>query len=89
MIITPKKDDQKIAIKFTEHLLVPKHEIAQEDEREKIIKVFNASLAQFPQILSSDPVVREIGAKQGDLIKITRKSQTAGESIYYRFVVVG
>jgi len=28
-----------------------------------------------------------LGVKPGDMIKITRKSATAGESLYYRYVV--
>ncbi|MGP8321542.1 MAG: DNA-directed RNA polymerase subunit H [Methanosarcinaceae archaeon] len=36
---------------------------------------------------SADPVVIELGAEIGDVIKITRISQTAGESLYYRLVI--
>lgn len=85
----PKKEEQKITFNPTEHIYVPKHEIVSGEEKEKIIRTYSASLEQFPQILASDPVAREINAKPVDLVKITRKSQTAGESVYYRFVVVG
>jgi len=70
------------------HIYVPKHEIVGEKEKINVINIFHCTPDQFPQILISDPVVRELGGKLGDLIKITRKSQTAGESVYYRFVVV-
>ncbi|MEM2634488.1 MAG: DNA-directed RNA polymerase subunit H, partial [Nitrososphaerales archaeon] len=56
---------------------------------EQVLKKYNAKPEQFPYILDTDPVVRELGAKPGDLIKIIRKSQTAGETVYYRYVVKG
>jgi len=46
-------------------------------------------LNQFPKILKSDPVVRMLKAKSGDLIKILRKDDVAKGSIYYRVVVEG
>jgi len=72
--------------KITEHYLVPKHEIMAQEEKAKILKNFNITEKQIPKILYSDPVVREIGAKIGDMIKITRNSQVAGKFIYYRIV---
>lgn len=88
MTILPKKTEKKSTFNPTEHVYVPKHEIVSDKEKEEVVRKYNASPDQFPQILVSDPVVREIGAKPGDLIKVTRTSQTAGESIFYRFVVV-
>jgi DNA-directed RNA polymerase subunit H len=38
-------------------------------------------------IFVNDPAIIGLGVKPGDMIKITRKSATAGESIYYRYVV--
>ncbi len=40
----------------------------------------------LPRILDSDPVVKIMKARPGQVLSIIRKSPTAGESIYYRFV---
>ncbi|MCR4335751.1 MAG: DNA-directed RNA polymerase subunit H [archaeon] len=69
-----------------EHFLVPKHEIVQEEKVEELLKKFGSTINQFPQILKDDPAIEEIGGKKGDVIKITRKSSTAGISIFYRVV---
>ena len=82
-----KKEDIVEEIKVTDHVLVPKHEILQGEEKVKILTEFNATEEQFPYLFSIAPVEREIGAKPGDMVKITRVSDTAGETTYYRFVV--
>ena len=78
-----------LELRVSEHIYVPKHEIVSEEEIPAVLKKYNAKLEQFPYILVSDPVVKEIGGKPGDLIRITRKSPTAGDIAYYRFVVEG
>ena len=70
-----------------EHKLVPKHEILTQEEREKVLAEYRVKPYQLPQIKASDPAVKAIGAKPGDILRITRKSQTAGEHVAYRFVV--
>ena len=72
---------------ISKHVLVPKHEVLTEEEAEEVLKKYNITKSQLPKILISDPMVKKIGAKVGDIIKITRKSPTAGESIFYRVVV--
>lgn len=69
------------------HHLVPKHEILNEKEKEEFIENLEYDEENLPKILLKDPVVKEIGAKEGDILKITRESQTAGVFITYRLVV--
>jgi len=69
------------------HVLVPKHKILSEEEKEKLLTELNISPKQLPKISVNDPAAKAIGAKVGDIVKIIRKSQTAGTAIYYRLVI--
>lgn len=80
-----KEVQQKFDI--LKHELVPKHEIISEEEKEKLLKSYNITPDQLPKILNTDPVCIAIGAKPGQIVKITRKSYTAKEAIAYRVVV--
>ncbi|RLG76876.1 MAG: DNA-directed RNA polymerase subunit H [Thermoprotei archaeon] len=75
--------------KILEHELVPKHEIASPEEAARVLKLYGIKPEELPWIRVSDPVVRAIGAKPGDIVKIVRKSPTAGEIVVYRYVVPG
>ncbi|HHF55819.1 MAG TPA: DNA-directed RNA polymerase subunit H [Thermoplasmatales archaeon] len=68
------------------HKLVPHHEILKEEEVEKLLKTYGIKKEQLPKILIDDPVAKAINAKEGDVIKIVRKSPTAGISVAYRVV---
>lgn len=70
-----------------EHALVPKHEILTPEEREEILKKYKVKPYQIPNISASDLIVRVIGARPGDILRITRKSPTAGVYVSYRYVV--
>ncbi len=72
-----------------ENFLVPKHEIISEEEKVALLNKYKISLKQLPKILSSDPVVKVIGAKVGDVIKITRNEMEIGHTLYYRVVIKG
>jgi DNA-directed RNA polymerase subunit H len=70
-----------------EHALVPMHEILGEKEKEQLLAQYKIHPYQMPQIKSTDPAVKAIGAKPGDILRIIRKSSTAGEHLAYRYVV--
>jgi len=69
------------------HILVPKHEIMAKEEAEQVLEKYHCKATELPLIFVSDPAIVGLGVKPGDMIKITRKSATAGESFYYRYVI--
>ena len=75
------------AFDLFEHKLVPKHAIITPEEREQLLAQYRIQPYQLPQISSSDPTAKAIGAKPGEVLRIIRKSPTAGEQIAYRYVV--
>ena len=75
------------AFDIFQHKLVPKQEILSEQEKNELLTKFKVQPYQLPQISSVDPTVKAIGAKPGDVLRITRRSPTAGEHIAYRYVV--
>ena len=80
---------EKKEIRISNHAYQPKHEILPQAEAQQILDKFNAKPGQLPYILMSDKAIEELDVRPGDVIKITRKSPTAGESVYYRYVVEG
>ena len=74
---------------ITKHRLVPKHTVASDSEKKKVLETYKVTLNELPRILHSDPLVSQLNAKVGDLVKITRASQTAVEALYYRVVFDG
>ena len=80
---------EKKVLKITNHIYQPKHEILPKDDAEEILKKYNAKPSQLPYVMITDKALEDLDVRPGDIIKITRKSPTAGESVYYRYVVEG
>tara|TARA_Y100000590_G_scaffold3551_1_gene4699 strand:+ start:91 stop:342 length:252 start_codon:yes stop_codon:yes gene_type:complete len=78
---------KKNPILVPNHAYVPKHQIMTKKEAEKVLQEFNCKPTELPLIFVTDPAILGLGVKPGDMIKITRTSGTAGESVYYRYVV--
>ena len=70
-----------------DHIYVPKHEIMTKEEAKQVLEKYHCKATELPLIFFNDPAIVRLGVKPGDMIKITRKSATAGESFYYRYVI--
>ena len=78
---------KKKKVLVPDHLYVPRHEIISKEEAEEVLKRYNCTPTELPLIYATDPAIVGLGVRPGDMIKIYRHSPTAGESIYYRYVV--
>ena len=78
---------KKIPVLVPDHVYVPKHEIMNKKDAQKVLDEFNCKPTELPLIFVTDPAILGLGVKPGDMIRIIRKSGTAGESTYYRYVV--
>jgi len=74
-------------IKLQDHILVPKHEVMSEEEAKELLDALGINREDLPKIKAEDPIAKEIGAKKGDIVKITREDEFTGKSVVYRLVV--
>lgn len=69
------------------HVNVPLHAILPDDEVKDLLQRYGIVKEQLPKIRSSDPAVRVINGQPGQVVRITRRSPTAGTATAFRLVV--
>jgi len=77
----------ELQFNITKHILVSKHRIMIRSEVEELLRRLRTEKDKLACISSMDAMCKRIGARIGDVIEITRNSQTAGRTFYYRVVV--
>ena len=73
--------------KPSQHILVPKHSKLNEKDKKLLLETYKVSLNELPKINKKDFALEDLDVKKGDIIKIIRKSASAGEAVFYRVVV--
>jgi len=74
-------------LKVDEHQLVPRHEKLEEEEVKQLLEEYNIVKENLPRIEKNDAALKSMEVSTGDVIKITRDSEKAGEIAYYRLVI--
>lgn len=65
--------------------MVPEHEILSKAEEGKVLALFGIKREMLPKLKVTDPQAKRIGAKVGDVVKITRKDTCV--NVAYRLVI--
>ena len=77
---------KKQKFKVDRHMLTPKHAKLGEREKAQLLERYHLTSKELPKIMKTDSAIKSLDVKPGDIVKITRNSPTAGESIFYRMV---
>ncbi|GMM33969.1 DNA-directed RNA polymerase core subunit [Saccharomycopsis crataegensis] len=76
--------ESDLVVNITHHELVPKHIRLSTDEKKELLQRYRLKESQLPRIQREDPVSKYLGLKRGQVVKIIRRSETAGRYASYR-----
>ncbi|GBG24507.1 DNA-directed RNA polymerases I, II, and III subunit RPABC1 [Hondaea fermentalgiana] len=71
------------------HEMVPHHTVLSDAEKVALLQRYKIKAEQLPRMRHNDAVSRYFGLRKGQVVRIVRKSDTAGSYVTYRIVTGG